>query len=73
MKIIGGTDKDKEDEARKRADELAKAIIKPVASGHWYSCKSPRPWVFLQRRKLAARDGHCGASCITPEPPVVPL
>ena len=28
MKIIGGTDKDKEDEARKRADELAKAIIK---------------------------------------------
>src|SRR5215467_3164812 len=28
MKIIGGTDKDKEDEARKRADALAKAIIK---------------------------------------------
>jgi hypothetical protein len=28
MKIIGGTDKDKEDETRKRADELAKAIIK---------------------------------------------
>ena len=27
MKIIGGTDKDKEDEARKRADALAKAII----------------------------------------------
>jgi hypothetical protein len=28
MKIIGGTDKDKEDEALKRADALAKAIIK---------------------------------------------
>ena len=28
MKIIGGTDKDKEDEARKRADALAKAISK---------------------------------------------
>ena len=28
MKIIGGTDKDKEDEARNRADALAKAIIK---------------------------------------------
>src|SRR5262249_7587247 len=28
MKIIAGTDKDKEDEARKRADALAKAIIK---------------------------------------------
>jgi hypothetical protein len=28
MKIIGGTDKDKEDEARKRADALAKATSK---------------------------------------------
>jgi hypothetical protein len=28
MKIIGGPDKDKEDEARKRADALAKAISK---------------------------------------------
>jgi len=28
MKIIGGTDKDNEDEARKRADALAKAISK---------------------------------------------
>ena len=28
MKIIGGTDKDKEDKARKRADALAKAISK---------------------------------------------
>ena len=33
MKIIGGTDKDKEDEARKRADALAKAHFRPRHTG----------------------------------------
>jgi hypothetical protein len=46
MKIIGGTDKDKEDEARKRADALAKAIIKMLPQ-------------HLSHRELLAASRRC--------------
>ena len=42
MKIIGGTDKDKEDEARKRADALAKAISKMLPQHLSHGEPSPR-------------------------------